>query len=517
MRFTVQSPDGRKITLEGDHAPSEQELNEVFGIKSETKQAAQEESSMLGKIATIDKGATFGLGRKLGGLVNAIGAAPVDAIMGKNIGQAFWDRYHEITDEAQEAQREYAKNNPTKALALELGSAILNPVNKVGVGVIGKGANFGSKLARSVGVGGGVGATAGALDTENADQFAKNTATGAAGGAAVGAALPLAALGLKGLGNVARQVLGKTTGAGDVAIADAFNAGKAGNKTFLEKMKGAIDQEGLEKKVQSNFDKIRKARNMSYEDDITRLKLETADKKLDLKPVIEDVKNIISNEERAGKELVDKRTANLLDETKDVLRGFYKDKEHHNLEGFDKLKQKIQEITRETKEGSNAERVGTQISNSVKNQILKQSPKYKAIQDNYSKDSEILNDLKKVFSLNRNANSETVLKKLQSTARNNANTDWTYRAQLLNKLDPTGEIREEISANALNAWTPRGGLGGIVGFGGLFSRNIPLILSSSPRAVGYGAYGLGRAVTKTPSVNITPYIAELLSQNLIKE
>lgn len=479
------------------------------------QQTPQEESSALGKIATIDKGATFGLGRKLGGLVNAIGAAPVDAIMGKNIGQAFWDRYHEITDEAQEAQREYAKNNPTKALALELGSAILNPVNKVGVGVIGKGANFGSKLARSVGVGGGVGATAGALDTENADQFVKNTATGAAGGAAVGAALPLAALGLKGLGNAARQVLGKTTGAGDVAIADAFNAGKAGNKTFLEKMKGAIDQEGLEKKVQGNFDKIRKARNMSYADDIERLKLETADKKLDLKPVIDDVRSILKQEGGGADYLVDSDTKRVLDVTKDTLNKFYKDKSRHNLEGFDNLKKALQNI--KTQEGTNAERVKTQISNSVKGQILKQSPKYQAIENNYAKDSEILNDLKKVFSLNRNANSETVLKKLQSTARNNANTDWTYRAQLLNKLDPTGEIREEISANALNTWAPRGGLGGIVGFGGLFSRNIPLILSSSPRAVGYGAYGLGRAVAKTPSVNVTPYIAELLSQNLTKE
>ena len=73
----------------------------------------QEKGYALGRVATIDKGLTYGLGRKIGGLVNAIGAAPVDAIMGgKSLKDAFWDNYHAIADEAQQAQEQYAKDKP---------------------------------------------------------------------------------------------------------------------------------------------------------------------------------------------------------------------------------------------------------------------------------------------------------------------------------------------------------------------------------------------------------------------
>ena len=61
-----------------------------------------------------------------------------------------------------------------------------------------------------------------------------------------------------------------------------------------------------------------------------------------------------------------------------------------------------------------------------------------------------------------------------------------------------------------------------VGFGGLFSRDPLLIAASSPRAVGYGSYALGR-VTNSPvgkavkwagekARDMTPYIAQLLSK-----
>jgi hypothetical protein len=349
------------------------------------------------------------------------------------------------------------------------------------------------------------------------DELASNVAGGAGVGAAVGGALPVVGAAVRGGGNVLKQILGKTTGAGDVAIGDAFIAGKAGNKTFLKNMNGNIDAEGLGKQIESNFNKIKQARNATYENDITRLKMQTADKMLDIKPVIEDIKAIIRQEGGGADYLVDDSTAKVLAKTKDTINKFAKDPNRHNLEGFDNLKKKLQDIVN-TKEGTNADRVKTQIANSVKGQILKQSPEYQNIQNNYAADSEILNDLKQVFSLNRNANSETVLKKMQSTARNNANTDWGYRAQLLKKLDPTGEIQQEISANALSQIAPRGGIAGLFGGAGLVSAlynpaRAPLLIASSPAAVGYGAYGLGRLASKIPSVNISPYIAQLAAQN----
>lgn len=486
------------------------EFSNKIGLNQPTE---PEKSYALGRVATIDKGLTYGLGRKVGGVVNAIGAAPVDAIMGgKSLKDAFWNRYHEVVDDAQQAQEQYAKDKPMEALGLELGSALVNPANKVGLGFIAKGANIGSKALRSAAVGSAVGGVAGGLDTENIAEVPEKALQGSIGGGVVGGALPAVGAATKGSLTTLRHILGKTTGAGERAIGDAFKAGVEGDKSFLAKMRAPVDAENLEKKVTDNFGKIKERRSKAYSEDMTRLKQETSDKKLDLKPIIEDVRNIIKQEGGGAGYLVDDETARVLDKTKSTINAFYKDKGRHNLEGFDNLKKALQNI--KTQEGTNAERVKTQIANSIRGQIMKQAPKYKAIEDAYAKDSAIIDDLKKVFSLNRNANSETVLKKIQSTARNNANTDWGYRAQLLKQIDPTGEIQKEISANALHEWTPRGLFGSGAFYGGFYGANPLVTISSLPRAAGYLAYGAGKATQKAPDISkISPYIAQMIAQN----
>ena len=489
------------------------DFSSKIGLQPETK--PEEKNYTLGRLATVDSGATFGFGRKLGGLINALGSYPVDRaaeLMGVENTPSFKDRYNEIVEPAVQAKEEYQRDKPVEATAVNLASALANPVNKLGAGFIGKGATATAKGLRSVGVGGGVGAVNAIGETENTDDLVGNIGQYSSIGAAIGGAIPLAGAAVKGTGKTLKQVLGKTTGAGDVAVGDAFNAGVKGDTTFLDKMRGNIDADGLEKRVQANFDKIKSNRNQTYNQDITRLKQATADKKLDLQPVINDVKSIMKTESGGADYLLDNDTSRVLAETKDTLNKFYKDKSRHNLEGFDNLKKRLQGIN--TKEGTNAERVKTNITNSVKNQILKQSPEYKAINDAYAKDTATLNDLKKVFSMNRNANSETVLKKIQSTARNNANTDWTYRKQLLNMLDPTGEIQQEISANALNSWSPRGLLGGGIAGASLFT-NPTMLVATSPRAVGNIAYRAGQVANSAPARALStssPYVAQLLNQ-----
>lgn len=507
MAENVTIPEGFRLVSQTPAIP------EGFKLVSQNE---PEKDYTLGRLATVDSGATFGFGRKLGGLINALGSYPVDRaaeLMGVENTPSFKDRYNEIVEPAVQAKEEYQRDKPFEATAVNLASALANPVNKLGAGFIGKGATATAKGLRSVGVGGGVGAVNAIGETENADDLAGNIGQYSSIGAAIGGAIPVAGATLKGFGKLGKQVLGKTTGAGDKAVADAFLAGKAGDTSFLKNMRGEINAEGIEKKVENSFNNLKKNRNMSYDQDITRLKQATADKKLDVNPVINDVKAIIKEEGGGADYLVDDDTARVLSKTKDTLNKFYKDKTRHNLEGFDNLKKALQNI--KTQEGTNAERVKTNISNSVKNQILKQSPEYKTINDAYAKDTELINDLKKVFSLNRNANSETVLKKIQSTARNNANTDYGYRAQLLNKLDPKGEIQKEISANALNAWTPRGLFGSGAFYGGIFSANPALLAMSSPRAIGNIAYRTGQAVNSAPARALStssPYVAQLLNE-----
>ena len=198
MKFTVQAPDGRRVTLEGDHTPTEQELNQVFGISEQPAQT-QSKNYALGKLGTIDRGLTFGLGRKAGGLINAIGSYPVNRIAelaGVKNTPSFWDEYHAVVDPTMQAINEFHEDRPVEATALELSAGIFNPANKLGVGYIAKGGSLANKAARAAGVGAGVGGVAGGLNAERAEDVAPNAVGGSVGGAVIGGALPLAAGGI---------------------------------------------------------------------------------------------------------------------------------------------------------------------------------------------------------------------------------------------------------------------------------------------------------------------------------
>lgn len=195
--------------------------------------------NVLGAVTSFDKGYTGGFGRKLGGVLNAIGAAPVDANIeelrpilnafganisedakNKDFSQAFSDRYNEIVDPALKASEKFESANPKTALALNIGGAFVSPINKLGAGYIGKGATTLDKLARSAGVGAGAGAVYGAGRTENLDDLATNVYEDAQMGAALGAAAPIAIQGVKGLVAKLRPqnaLAGKATGLEAVA------------------------------------------------------------------------------------------------------------------------------------------------------------------------------------------------------------------------------------------------------------------------------------------------------------
>jgi len=195
MKFTVQAPDGRRVTLEGDHTPTEQELNQVFGI-SEQPAETQNKNYALGKLGTIDRGLTFGLGRKAGGLINAIGSYPVNRIAelaGVKNTPSFWDEYHAVVDPTMQAINEFHEDRPVEATALELGAGIFNPANKLGVGYIAKGGSLANKAARAAGVGASVGGVAGGLNVENTDDVVPYAMGGAGAGAVLGGTLPVAA------------------------------------------------------------------------------------------------------------------------------------------------------------------------------------------------------------------------------------------------------------------------------------------------------------------------------------
>lgn len=178
---------------------------------------------MAGKVATLDRGLTFGLGRKALGLTWAAGSKLGDVIVGNDNAPDFWGRYHEFVDPVVEAQQKYAEEHPAEALTAEIATGIANPVNKLGAGFIGKGKSLADVTARASAVGGGVGGVAGAMNTEYAKDLFPNTAAGVGVGAAMGGILPVAANragavynAIKRIATPEASVAGKATGLGNI-------------------------------------------------------------------------------------------------------------------------------------------------------------------------------------------------------------------------------------------------------------------------------------------------------------
>ena len=163
----------------------------------------------------------------------------------------------------------------------------------------------------------------------------------------------------------------------------------------------------------------------------------------------------------------------------------------------------------------------TKVRQAIKDEIVKQVPKYadtmKAYEEAISLEKKIMSEL----SLKKNAAAGTTLRKLQSVMRNNVNTNYGNRLEMLKTLDP--ELLPALAGQALNTWTPRGlqsltatgsGLAGIATSNPAFFAALPL---QSPRLMGELALKSGQAsrmLGGAPQAAQTARIAGLLEEQI---
>ncbi len=109
-------------------------------------------------------------------------------------------------------------------------------------------------------------------------------------------------------------------------------------------------------------------------------------------------------------------------------------------------------------------------------------------------------EIERALSLGKKASVDTGMRKLQSLARNNVQTNYGNRLSLARELEDSGGVSllPGIAGQALNSWTPRSLSGQLGAFGTLAaaSQNPALagiLAAQSPRLVGGGAYALGAA------------------------
>jgi hypothetical protein len=300
-------------------------------------------------------------------------------------------------------------------------------------------------------------------------------------------------------GLVGKPLLGLSTGTGSENIANAAKSGFQGDKSFVENLRGEVPMSKALDDAKYNLSVMRQNRNNAYRsgmvdisNDKSILNFDDIDKAI-AKAKREVVRGNIVKDEKAFEHL--NNIEEKINEFKNAAPDAY-----HTPEGLDDLKQAIGNINKDLPFNlTNANRVASDIYNSVKGTIVKQAPKYSEVMKDYAESSDQLSQIERGLSLGQRASVDTALRKLQSLTRNNVNTNYGNRLDLAKQLESEGgrPFINALSGQALSSPTARGLAGGVEGMTALGALANPYTLAAipfqTPRLVGEGLYAGGRA------------------------
>lgn len=327
-------------------------------------------------------------------------------------------------------------------------------------------------------------------------------------GAALGGAVPLATKTFGAVGNLIGKgakaattgALGLATGAGSEPVAQAFRAGKAGSRDFLDNMTGAVPQTEVLDRAKTALQAMQAQKSAEYrsgmvpiKNDKTVLAFDGIDKAVSDAAAMTSFKGQSVNEQAAG--AVERMRA-AVEQWKKLDPA-----EFHTPEGLDALKQKLGgELESIPFNEKTARLAASKIYNATKEEIQQQAPEYAKVMKNYQAASEQITEIERALSLNPSASVDTAMRKLQSLMRNNVQTNYGARLSNAKDLEAAGgvDLMSSLAGQAMNSWAPRslaGQLGGVgVGLSALGGNMLPLaaLPFQSPRLVGSAAYGAGK-------------------------
>jgi len=297
--------------------------------------------------------------------------------------------------------------------------------------------------------------------------------------------------------------LGMKTGVGTEAIEQAAQAGRQGNTTFLENMRGDVPMTNVLDDAQANLAQMNLNKQKDYRTGMVDIKNDKS--VLDFKGIDQSLANAENSTgfKQSGIPK-DAKAVEVLQNIRGKIDQWKKldPAEYHTPEGLDYLKQSLwEDFGKLGKDEKLAYSVGKQIYDSVKNEIGKQAPTYAKVMKEYSDASELTKEIERALSLGQTASADTAMRKLQSLMRNNVNTNYGQRLNLARELETAGgrDLMPALAGQALSSKLPRGLQSATnipsaymaYGVGGPALATLDL-MASSPRLVGEASYKYGQ-------------------------
>lgn len=302
-------------------------------------------------------------------------------------------------------------------------------------------------------------------------------------------------------GRGAAKVLGVTTGAGSLPIETAFEAGRRGSQTFTENMRGYADPNEAVAMAERGVQGLVKKRSDDYQASnplgTTGNRPPEAMQPLNTGPIKDRVAES-SGMARFQGVPYNEKAVQVLDDLTNLINAFEKAPDGRSAVALDKMKQAVFDIASEHKQGTAPHKIAMDVYREIGKQIRDQVPGYAKTMADYSKMSDLINEMRRSLSLNDKATMDTKARKLQSVMRNNVNTNYGQRTRLVDELaqlEP--ELPMALAGQSLSSATPRGLQGVSATMTGASAYMNPLTLMAlpafSPRLAGEAAYATGRA------------------------
>jgi hypothetical protein len=308
------------------------------------------------------------------------------------------------------------------------------------------------------------------------------------------------------IGATTSNVLGLTTGVGPEAVRTAYQSGLEGSKAFLANIRGDVPMTDVLDLAKTNLQNMQKVKQAAYRVDMQNI---AKDKTiLDFKNIDNAINN--ANKVTTFKGQVINESANAaLTKMRDAVDAWKRldPAEFHTPEGLDQLKQQLGAIQEGIPyENRTARTVSGGIYNSVKDEISRQAPEYSRVMKEYSDASELVREMERALSLGQKSAADTAMRKLTSVMRNNVNTNFGLRLDMVRQMEQQGgnQLLPAIAGQAMSSTLPRGLAPQIAGVSAvpsvvenLMQGTTPLTLAAaplfSPRLIGETGYGLGAA------------------------
>ncbi len=307
---------------------------------------------------------------------------------------------------------------------------------------------------------------------------------------------------------ITSNVLGLTTGTGAEAISQAYKTGKAGGekgRVFIENLRQEVPVDLVLQDAKNALSEMKANKSADYVASKQGWAADTT--RLDFAPIEQAFQSLESSLKEGKKWKIGTAEQTKVNEVKQAINDWKRTPSLHTTVGLDALKQRIDAIYPDSPKQNQAQRVITGASKAVKDTIVKQAPDYANAMKDYETMSSTIRDIESALSLGNKASKDTALRKLQSLTRNNVQTNYGGRLNMMNQLEQVGgeNIMPAVSGQALSSITPRGLAGqsgaSLAALAGYFNPSTLLTLPlTSPRLMGETAFKTGQASRAIPSL-----------------